>query len=110
MTARVTQRTPNSGLQAERTALSWTRTSFAVFANGALLLLKHLDGHKGWSGFFPASLAAMIALTTYLIGVKRRETLGRRPVPKHITPRREVHALGIMVVALIAVVAFGLFT
>ncbi len=94
--------TPNT-LTAERTALAWTRTSFAFLANGALLMIKHLHGHHGPTAFIPASLAAAVALGTYVIALRRQRTLQRQPLPARITPRRQVHAIGAAVLVLIVV-------
>jgi len=38
------------GLQPERTALAWARTSFAVLTNGALLMVRNLHGEFGFRG------------------------------------------------------------
>jgi uncharacterized membrane protein YidH (DUF202 family) len=91
------------GLQAERTTLSWTRTSLAFLANGALLLIPDIHNGGGIFGWVAAGLAAMLALSTYLIGVRRQRTLARRPLPARISPRREVYALGTSVVVLILI-------
>ena len=42
--SRVAGPRPERGLQPERTMLAWTRTSFALLANGALLTIKNLHG------------------------------------------------------------------
>ena len=75
-----------AGLPAERTSLAWTRTSFVVLAG----------------------LAAALALTTYLIGRRRQQTLSQHPLPKRITPSREVYLVGISVIVLILLIAFAL--
>jgi uncharacterized membrane protein YidH (DUF202 family) len=93
------------GLQAERTALAWTRTSFAFLANGALLTLKDLHGSDGLAGLIPAGLAAAVALCTYLIAVQRQRRLVHRPLPTPITPRRAVYLVGTAVLLLIVVTA-----
>jgi uncharacterized membrane protein YidH (DUF202 family) len=91
------------GLQAERTTLAWTRTSFAFLANGALLTVRDLHGDQGPAGLIPAGLAAVVALCTYLIAIQRQRTLGRRPLPTRIGPRRQVYLVGAAVLALILV-------
>jgi hypothetical protein len=88
--------------------LAWTRTSLAVLANGALLLLR--DTHRG-AGALPlvaAGVAAMLALWIYLIGVRRQRLLARRPLPHRISPRREVYLAGVSIVALILISALSL--
>jgi uncharacterized membrane protein YidH (DUF202 family) len=94
-----------NGLQAERTTLAWTRTSFAFLANGALLTLKDLHGSNALVALFPAGLAAAVALCTYLIAMQRQRTLGHRPLPTRITPRRPVYLVGTAVLLLILVTA-----
>jgi uncharacterized membrane protein YidH (DUF202 family) len=94
---------PANTLTAERTALAWTRTSFAFLANGALLMIKHLHGHVGPMAVIPALLAAAVALGTYAIAVRRQRTLRQQPIPARITPRRQVHTIGAAVLVLIVV-------
>ena len=94
---------PDRGSQAERTALAWTRTSFAFLVNGALLMIRNLHGSAGPKGLIPAVLAAAVALGTYLIAVRRQRTLARRPIPERVTPRRQVYVIGTAVLVLIAV-------
>ena len=96
-----------NGLQAERTTLAWTRTSFAFLANGALLTLKDLRSYTGLAGLIPAGLAAAVALCTYLIAVQRQRTLGHRPLPTRITPRRQVYLVGIAVLLLVVMTAIA---
>ena len=91
------------GLQAERTTLAWTRTSLGVLANGALLMVRHLQGHPAPLRLAAAGLAVALALGTYLIGVRRQRTLRQRPLPRRITPRAQVHALAVSLVVLIVV-------
>jgi uncharacterized membrane protein YidH (DUF202 family) len=94
-----------NGLQAERTTLAWTRTSFAFLANGALLTLKDLRSYTGLAGLIPAGLAAAVALCTYLTAVQRQRTLGQCPLPTRITPRRQMYLVGIAVLLLIVITA-----
>jgi uncharacterized membrane protein YidH (DUF202 family) len=103
-----------TGLQPERTALAWTRTSFAVLANGALLMVRNLHGENGFHDdnglfrLFAVGLAISLAFSTYLIGVRRQRILARRPLPQRITPRREVRLVGISVLVLIVASALAL--
>jgi len=94
---------PASTLPAERTILAWTRTSFAFLANGVLLTIKDWHGAKGPAGFIPAALAGAAALCSYVIALKRQRTLGQRPIPSRITPRRAVYLVATAVVVLIIV-------
>lgn len=96
---------PEDGLQAERTALAWSRTSFAVLGNGALLLLRELHHYNGPLRLAPA---VVVALATYLIGLRRQRLLRIRPLPRRVGAGLEVHIIGISVIVLIVVTAFAL--
>ncbi len=96
------------GLQPERTALSWSRTSMGVLGNGVLLLARELHSFPGPSRFVPAALAVAVALLTYLVGVRRQRLLRRRPLPRRISARWEVQAVAASIVALIVATAFML--
>jgi len=85
--------------------LAWTRTSFALLANGALLTIKNLHAGEGLPRLIPALLAAVAAACTYTIALQRQRTLERRPIPARITPRRQVYGVGLAVLVLIAVTA-----
>lgn len=99
---------PDSGLQAERTAMAWTRTSFAILGNGVILLAKDFPSSYGPLRLGLAGFAAAVALAAYLVGVRRQRTLSLRPLPDHITPRREVYLVGGLVLVLVLVVALTL--
>ncbi|MFV0495517.1 DUF202 domain-containing protein [Mycobacterium sp.] len=109
MSATEPQSSAVPGLQAERTTLAWTRTSFAFLVNGAVLAIK--DVHGGTlrlTTVVPASLACGVALCTYLIALRRQRTLGMQPLPARITPRREVHIVGIGALVLVATAVISL--
>lgn len=93
----------DTGLAAERTVLSWTRTSLGVLANGALLLFRDLHGDLGRLGFVAVGLALAVALYTFTVAFRRQRTLARRPLPSPITPRWEVYLLAAGVMALVVV-------
>ncbi|WP_322861199.1 DUF202 domain-containing protein [Mycobacterium europaeum] len=102
--------TADRGGQAERTTLAWTRTSFAFLANGALLMIRNLHGSVRPADLVPAGLAGAVALGTFLIAVRRQHTLQQRPLPKRLTPRRQVHVIGVAVLALIVVTTLAQLT
>jgi uncharacterized membrane protein YidH (DUF202 family) len=91
------------GLQAQRTSLAWTRTSFAVLANGALLMVHDISHHRAGFGLVAAGIAIAVAFLTYLIGLRRQRTLARNPLPQRITARTEVQLVTVAVVILIVV-------
>jgi uncharacterized membrane protein YidH (DUF202 family) len=99
---------PDPGLQAQRTSLSWTRTSFAVLANGALLMLHDLADHRAGFGAVAAGIAGFLALVVYLVGVRRQRTLAHHPLPRRLAPVVEVHAVTVAILVLIALSAFSL--
>jgi uncharacterized membrane protein YidH (DUF202 family) len=94
--------------QPERTTLAWTRTSLAVLANGAILLVRDTHGTASTLQLVATGAAAVLALLTYLIGVRRQRILARRPLPDRISPRHEVYLTGGSVIALILMSALAL--
>ena len=103
----VVRKSADDGLQAERTSLAWSRTSFAVLGNGALLLVREFDHFPGALRLVPAALAVVVAL--FIAGVGRwRQRLLHRPLPPVVTARWEISAVGISILGLIAVTAVTL--
>lgn len=101
-------RPTDDGLQPERTALSWSRTSLGVFGNGALLLLRDLHHYTGPLRLLPAGLAAVIAVATYLVGRKRQRLLVQRPLPDQLAALWQIRSIGGSVLVLIVVTALAL--
>jgi uncharacterized membrane protein YidH (DUF202 family) len=108
MSAPQGRRSPDDGLQPERTALSWSRTSFGVLGNGALLLVRDLGHDPSPPRLLAAGLAAVIAVTTYLLGYQRQRVLAQRPLPTRLAPRRQIRLIGASVLVLIVVTALTL--
>ncbi len=102
------RRTPEDGLQPERTALAWSRTSLGVLGNGALLLSRDFGDSSGPSQLSAAALAVVIAVLTYVVGWRRQRLLSRRPLPVPLPPRGAIRLVGASVVLLIVVTAFAL--
>ena len=88
--------------------MSWTRTSLAVLANGVVLLLRDTHGVASALQLVAAGAAALLALSTYLIGVRRQRVLARRPLPYRMSPRREVYLTGVSIIALILISGLSL--
>lgn len=100
---------PGAALAAERTVLSWTRTSFAVLGNGVVLVLKQLPHYRDPIPLVPAAVAAVVAIAVYLVGWQRRRVLLQRPLPRDMSPHREVRLIGGLILALILVIALWVF-
>ncbi|WP_262365561.1 DUF202 domain-containing protein [Gordonia sp. OPL2] len=93
------------GLQAERTSLSWTRTSLAIMANGVLVVGRDLTHHPtewGPARWLAAGVAATVAAAVYAIGRRRCRDLERRPLAHPVTGRAMIIGSGIAVVLLTA--------
>ncbi len=101
------RRAPGDGLQAERTALAWTRTSLGALVNGVLVLVRDLPHHAGWLRFVPLALAVALALLTAVIARRRQRALAADRTPAR-APRGEVHLLGGCVLALVVTTALVL--
>ena len=86
------------GLQAERTALAWTRTSVALAGNGFLLLVR--DHGAGVAGWTPAGLALVLVVGTGLLGRRRRGQLRVLPAPARLRAGWEITVLASGVVVL----------
>jgi uncharacterized membrane protein YidH (DUF202 family) len=99
---------PPDGLQAERTSLAWSRTSFAVLVNGVLLILRDLYQFTGPLRLLPAMMAIVLAIVVYAVGRQRRRTLRQRPLPAVVTARRHVQGTGVAVLILILATAVAL--
>ena len=105
MSPAVPVRAPGDGLQAERTALSWSRTSLGFFANGVLLLLRDAPHHPTPLRLVPAVLFLAVAVTVLLVARGRRRDLGRRPLPRPLAAHRHVLTIGWSTAVLVVVTA-----
>jgi uncharacterized membrane protein YidH (DUF202 family) len=98
-----------SGLQAERTRLAWSRTALGVLANAALLSVREFGAARPTAALVPAVLATVVALLTILVGWKRSVALRRSPLPTLLAPARAVPLIGWSVVVLAVVSGIALF-
>ncbi|MEB3032818.1 DUF202 domain-containing protein [[Mycobacterium] nativiensis] len=103
MTGNGLRDTGDGGLQAERTALAWTRTSLAVGAGGALLAALNVADGSGAFGLATACLGLGCALLILRIANRRRRTLSLGPPTRWITPPNQVQLTGISVLTFIFV-------
>ncbi|MEN4398274.1 DUF202 domain-containing protein [Mycolicibacterium senegalense] len=87
------------GLQAERTALAWTRTALAVAASGVLVLVR--DGRLLGSAVRVAVVvaAAGLAVSVYTLGAYRRRQLQAHPRHCAAAGRRVLPAVGAAIIA-----------
>lgn len=87
---------PVPGLQAQRTALSWTRVTLAFLANGALLL-----GRQGLSitddpvRLTAIAVAFLLAVFAGIIAYHRRRQLAWQPLPDALAAPASLLGLGI---------------
>lgn len=95
----------DDGLQAERTALSWSRTSLGFLANGALLLLRDAQHHATPLRLAPAGLFVMLAVAVHLVARRRRQRLAHRPLPRPLAARSAVMLIGCTMAGLVSVTA-----
>jgi hypothetical protein len=69
------------GLQPERTDLSWVRTTVSALLNGGLLLLRHNLAGPSLLQLTGGCFALLLALFTFGVSHRRRNTLVGRPLP-----------------------------
>lgn len=89
---------PDTGVQAERTALSWTRTWLGFLVNGVLLLVRHT--HPSAVELTLAGATVLIAAAVTVVARRRSSALGRQPLPSPLAAPRAIAAAGGAVLAL----------
>jgi uncharacterized membrane protein YidH (DUF202 family) len=99
---------PDNGLQAERTSLAWSRTSFAGLVNGVLLIVREIDQFTGPLQLLPSLMAIAVSIVVYGIGRQRQRALRERPVNAVVIAHSHVRGIAAAVLLLILVTALAL--
>lgn len=92
-----------SGMQAERTRLAWSRTALGVLANAALLAVREVGAARPSAAMIAVALAAVVALATIVVGWQRSLVLRRVPLSTRLAPTLAVPLIGWSVVVLAVV-------
>ena len=95
------RRSAGSGLQPERTALAWQRTTLGLLANGGLFALRSAAGVRTASAIVLVAALLVLSFGASILGWRRERTLSRPPV-RQVRPLVEVRLLGWSVVAVCA--------
>jgi uncharacterized membrane protein YidH (DUF202 family) len=101
------------GLQRERTALAWTRTTLAVATSGELILLRDrnaFDLLHDPARLVTGGLAMVVAVGVFWLGLRRRRELAVKPIPSSGTARRNITGVGVSVALLSALIVVYLST
>jgi len=85
------------GLQAERTALAWTRTALAIAASGVLVLLRDRDILQAPGRLVVVAAVAVLAVCVFTLGAHRRRRLLAHP--RAAAARTHVRAAGVAILA-----------
>lgn len=97
-----------AGLQAERTALAWSRTALGLLGNGALLLLRGYHAARPAVTVALAAVALLLAGAAALVARLRSREFARTPLPAPLAAPRRICALGIAVAILCLLTGAGL--
>ncbi|ULN48868.1 DUF202 domain-containing protein [Mycolicibacterium goodii] len=90
------------GLQAERTALAWTRTALAIAASGVLVLLRDAHILDAPGRIVVVGTVVALAVGVFVLGTHRRRRL--LAYPRAAAARIHVRAAGIAIVAEVVLV------
>jgi uncharacterized membrane protein YidH (DUF202 family) len=102
MTASRGRFTGEPGLQPERTALAWQRTTMGLLANGGLFALRSAGVARSVPGILLVLALLVLSFVASVLGWRRERALSRRRVPQQVRPLLEVRLLGWAVVAVCA--------
>ncbi|MDQ1633792.1 MAG: hypothetical protein QOJ32_601 [Frankiaceae bacterium] len=83
------------GLQPERTALAWQRTTLGLLGNGGLFALRSEElGRRSTGDYIVVTALVVLAIATAIAGRRRERLLSQLVKPPQLVPRREVTVLG----------------
>jgi uncharacterized membrane protein YidH (DUF202 family) len=91
--------TGEPGLQPERTALAWQRTTLGLLANGGLFALRSA---RSAPAIVLVLALLVLSFVASILGWRRERALSRRRIPRRVQPVFEVQVLGWSVVAVCA--------
>jgi uncharacterized membrane protein YidH (DUF202 family) len=95
--------TGQRGLQPERTALAWQRTTLGLLANGGLFALRSIVTSSPQPPSLVLAVALFVlALVVAVLGWRRERVLARTLRPTRLQPAREVAVIGWLVVVVCA--------
>nr|BFE59410.1 hypothetical protein GCM10020063_039360 [Dactylosporangium thailandense] len=75
------------GLQAERTAIAWTRTAACCLANGVLFVPRYLRDRTDLAVLLLVGVAFALAAVTFVTARRRRRALTRPERPGPVSAR-----------------------
>ena len=83
------------GLQPERTALAWQRTTLGLLANGGLFALRsEASGRRSVGDYVVITGLVLLAVAAGVAGQQRERLLAQPVRPPRLSPRREVLVVG----------------
>lgn len=83
------------GLQAERTDLSWVRTSASMIINGGLLIWRQGSNTPSTLQLMGGAMAVALALLALIVARRRRRVLMQRPLPAALAAPAAIVALAL---------------
>jgi uncharacterized membrane protein YidH (DUF202 family) len=83
------------GLQPERTALAWQRTTLGLLGNGGLFALRsEVVGRRSAADYVVVAALLALAVASAIAGRRRELLLASATLPSRLSPHREVALIG----------------